>query len=87
MRLETSLAIPQVGFLGLVEGAPGSSALIQFLDDNVPAIKIPWLEGFPGYLATMIKAMKTTAPPPKKTQKEYSVKELIRVDRADKTGV
>ncbi|KAH0608475.1 uncharacterized protein H6S33_001609 [Morchella sextelata] len=86
-RLETSLAIPQAGFLGLMEGAPGSTVLLQFLDENVPAIKIPWLEGFPGYQTTMIKAMTTTAPQSKKGQKEYAVKKVVRVDRSDKPGI
>lgn len=61
--------------------------LLQFLDKNVPAIKIPWLEGFPGYQTTMIKAMTTTAPQSKKAQKEYEVKKVVRVDRSDKPNV
>lgn len=77
-RLTTSLAIPQVGFLGLMEGAPGSTSLLHFLEEKVPAIEVPWLSGSLGYQPTVIRAMKTIAPPTKKT--------VVRVDTTDKTG-
>lgn len=75
-RLAISLAIPQVGFLGLMEGAPGSTSLLHFLEEKVPAIEVPWLEGYLGYQPTVIRAMKTIAPPTKKT--------VVRVDAIDK---
>lgn len=76
-RLTTSLAIPQVGFLGLMEGAPGSTSLLHFLEERVPAIEVPWLSGSLGYQPTVIRAMKTIAPPAKKT--------VVRVGTTDKT--
>lgn len=76
-RLTASLAIPRVGFLGLMEGAPGSTSLLHFLEEKVPGIKVPWLEG--GFQPTAIRAMKTIAPTPTK-------KKIVRVDRTEKVG-
>lgn len=79
VRLAASLAIPQAGFLGLMEGAPGLSSLLRFLDEKVPAVKVPWLGGSLGYQTTSVKAMKTIAPPPRKTPKGHSIKTVVRV--------
>lgn len=77
-RLTSSLAVPRVGFLGLMEGAPGSTLLQSFLEEKVLAVRVPWLEGSLGYRPTVIRAMKTIAPPAKKT--------VIQVDNTGKTS-
>lgn len=59
-RLAASLGIPRVGFLGIMEGAPGSSPLMSFLDRTVPPVRIPWLDRGFEYRRAKIKAMKTT---------------------------
>lgn len=76
-RLAASLVIPQVGFLGLIEGAPGSTLLLRFLEEKVPVVKVPWLEGLIGYQPTVVRAMKTVAPP-------QSKKTIVRVDSTEK---
>lgn len=77
-RLAASLAIPQVGFLGLIEGAPGSASLLRFLEENVPAVKVPWLEDSLEYQPTTVRAMKTIAPP------SHKKKTIVRVDSIEK---
>lgn len=63
-RLKAALGIPRVGMVGLIDGAPSASSLIQFIRENVPEMEVPWLqEAVKGaYLAVKIKATQTSVP-------------------------
>lgn len=63
-RLKTILGIPRVGVIGLMDGAPNASSLIDFIRQQVPELEVPWLEeGVRGtYLAVKINAIQTDAP-------------------------
>ena len=63
-QLKTALGIPRVGVIGLIDGAPNASALIDFIRERVPELEVPWLEeAVKGtYLAVKINAIQTDAP-------------------------
>ena len=63
-RLKTVLGIPRIGMLGLIDGAPNASSLIEFIRQNVPDFEVPWLqEAVEGtYLPVKINAIQTSAP-------------------------
>lgn len=62
-RLKTVLGIPRVGMIGLIDGAPDASSLIEFIRQNVPELEVPWLqEAVKGaYLAVKINTIQTGA--------------------------
>ncbi|KAL7275753.1 RNase P and RNase MRP subunit [Rhizina undulata] len=64
-RLSAALGISRTGFLGLMDEAPGSRALLDFIEKSVGEITIPWLSQTEGasYHPTIIKTLKSTAPP------------------------
>ena len=70
-RLASSLCIPQVGLVGIIEGAPGSAPIIDYVRQHVQAVQIPWpekvLSGL--YLPVEIKTIRTTDPIQVKDQK------------------
>jgi ribonuclease P/MRP protein subunit POP3 len=43
-RLSTCLGIPRVTAIALLKGAPGSAALMDFLQSHVPAVETHYLE-------------------------------------------
>ena len=63
-RLKAALGIPRVGVVGLIDGAPNASSLIELIRQNVPELKVPWLqEAVKGtYLAVKINAIQSDAP-------------------------
>lgn len=63
-RLKAALGIPRVGMVGLIDGAPNASSLIELIRQQVPELEIPWLqEAAKGtYLAAKINAIQTDAP-------------------------
>ena len=63
-RLSTSLDLPRVGVIGLLEGAPGTDDLVEFVRRNVSAVEMPWLQGamVGSYLPVSIKVVETSAP-------------------------
>lgn len=63
-QLKTVLCIPRVGMVGLIDGAPNSSSLIEFIRDNVPELEVPWLQeaAMGAYLDVKINTVQTSAP-------------------------
>ncbi|KAG9243507.1 hypothetical protein BJ878DRAFT_510378 [Calycina marina] len=59
-RLAQALGIPRVSFLGLLEGAPHSTSLLDLVREAVAPIEIPSLKGVE-YLPVKINAIQTTA--------------------------
>ena len=64
VRLKSVLGIPRVGMIGLKNGAPNASSLVEFIRANVPEMEIPWLqEAIKGeYLPVKINAIQSIAP-------------------------
>lgn len=62
-RLKTILGIPRVAMVGLIDGAPNASPIIQLIRQKVPELDVPWLqEAAKGaYLAVKINAVQTGA--------------------------
>ncbi|OCL12326.1 hypothetical protein AOQ84DRAFT_386208 [Glonium stellatum] len=42
-RLASSLHLPRVGALGIMEGAPGANMLVQYVRDQLGVVEVPWL--------------------------------------------
>lgn len=42
--ISASLGLPRAGVIGIMENAPGATALIDYVRDNVTPVEIPWLE-------------------------------------------
>lgn len=63
-RLSAALGIPRVGIVGLMDGAPAASPLMDFVRKHVPKVEIPWLAEAEagGYLPVKINIIHTTAP-------------------------
>ena len=64
VRLRSALGIPRVGLIGLMNGAPNASSLVDFIRANVPEMEVPWLqEAIKGeYLPVKINAIQSVAP-------------------------
>ena len=64
VRLKSILGIPRVGMIGLMNGAPNASSLVEFIRANVPEMEVPWLqEAIKGeYLPVKINAIQIVAP-------------------------
>ncbi|TVY13676.1 hypothetical protein LARI1_G008407 [Lachnellula arida] len=73
-RLCEALGLSRVSFIGLLEGAPHSKALVELVRESVSEIKVPWLhEAQKGkYLPVKINAIETLAPPVKEKEKRIS---------------
>ena len=41
-KLSAALGVPRVGIIGLIEGAPASSLLVEFIRQHVRQIEAPW---------------------------------------------
>lgn len=63
-KLSAALRIPRVGIIGLMDGAPAASPLIDFVRKRVPEVEIPWLADAEAgvYLPVEINVIHTTAP-------------------------
>lgn len=50
--------------VGLIEGAPDASSLIEIIRRNVPEMEVPWLQEAvkAAYLSVKINAIQTSAP-------------------------
>jgi ribonuclease P/MRP protein subunit POP3 len=59
--ITASLGIPRVGFLAIMEGAPCSATLVDFVREVVPAVEAQWLKEVTQYQAVKINAVETTA--------------------------
>lgn len=64
-RLSAALAIPRVGLIGIMEGAPHASPLLDQARNHVRVVEVPWLkEAVAGeYLPLKIAATESRAPP------------------------
>jgi len=60
-RISSALGVPRVSFIGLLEGAPHSGALVEIVRECVGEIEVPVLKE--GYLPVKINAIETLAPP------------------------
>ncbi|KAI1001682.1 hypothetical protein K3495_g6519 [Podosphaera aphanis] len=71
-RLCESIGLARVSVIGVLEGAPLSTGLLEFVREHVAEVKNPWLlEARKGsYLPVTIKAVKTLAPAAEKKQKD-----------------
>jgi ribonuclease P/MRP protein subunit POP3 len=69
-RLCEILGLPRVSFIGIVEGAPNSQGLVDFIRDSVAPIELPWLSDVKNakYLPVNVKAIETTVGISKKVQ-------------------
>jgi ribonuclease P/MRP protein subunit POP3 len=69
-RLCVALGLSRVSFIGILEGAPHSRSLIDFVRDNVPEIEVPWLEEVRkmSYMPVKINAIETSVLVAKKPQ-------------------
>lgn len=67
-RLCKALGLPRASIIGLFEGAPYSSSLVEFVQNSVGPIEAPWLlEGKEAqYLPVKINSIQTSAPVVKK---------------------
>ena len=63
-RLGASLSLPRVGLIGLIEGAPDSKGLIDFIRRCVPQVEVPWVqEAVTGqYLPVKVNEIEISAP-------------------------
>lgn len=59
-----ALALPRISFLGIMEDAPHSAVLIEYVRQHVPAIEVPWLQRTARgeYMPAHINAIQTTTP-------------------------
>ena len=64
VRLKSILGIPRVGMIGLMNGAPNASSLVEFIRAKVPEMEVTWLqEAIKGeYLPVKINAIQTVGP-------------------------
>ncbi|KAG4442489.1 hypothetical protein IFR05_001989 [Cadophora sp. M221] len=70
-RLCDALGLPRVSFIGILEGAPHSKALLEFAREHVPEIDVPWLREAreEKYLSVKVNAIQTFAPVVEKEKK------------------
>lgn len=63
-RLCDALGLPRVSFIGILEGAPHTKALIDHVRETVPEIDVPWLREVKEemYLKVKVNAIETFAP-------------------------
>lgn len=43
-RLASTLHIPRVGAIGIMEGAPGAASLVEYVRQNVGLVESKWIE-------------------------------------------
>lgn len=70
-RLCAALHLPRVSLVGLFEGAPNATPLIEFVRGRVAPIEVSWLKevSLGLYMPVEIKAFETTAPAESMTAK------------------
>ena len=80
-RLKTALGIPRVGMVGLIDGAPSASSLVELVRQNVPELEVPWLEEAVkgAYLAVKINTVQTDAPLNPKRGSRSSASAIVAV--------
>ena len=63
-RLKRVLGIPRVGLIGLIDGVPKASSLIELIRQCVPELEVPWLqEAVKGaHLSVNINTIQTDKP-------------------------
>ena len=63
-RLKTILGIRRLGVVGLIDGAPSASPLLELIRHSVPEVEVPWLqEAVEGaYLAVKVNTIRTGVP-------------------------
>ena len=63
-RLCSSLGLPRASFVGLLEGAPHSQPVIDFVRERVPIIEVSWLREVQSarYMPVKINTICTTVP-------------------------
>ena len=76
------LGIPRVGMVGLIDGAPSASSLIELVRQNVPELEVPWLEEAVkgAYLAVKINTVQTDTPLNPKRGTRSSVSAIASVN-------
>lgn len=70
-RLCDALGLQRVSFIGVLEGAPHSKALVEIVRENVAEIDVPWLREVRDekYLSVKVNAIQTSAPVVEKEKK------------------
>lgn len=60
-RLSVALALPRVGFVGLMDGAPHAAPLVEYVREHIPNVEVPWLKEAvaANYLPTKVNAVQT----------------------------
>lgn len=81
-QLKAALGIQRVGMVGLMDGAPTASSLIEVVRQNVPELEIPWLqEAVKGaYLPVKINTIQTSAPLSPKKRARTSTSAMAPAD-------
>lgn len=71
-RIAAALHLPRVSFLGMLDDAPNSKALLNVIRDCVGNIDIPWLDEAKKeeYLETRIRVIQTTVGNSKSSEKK-----------------
>lgn len=71
-RLEASLGLPRASFIALVEDAPHSKHLVDFVREHVPVVEVAWLKEAQSalYRPLRVNAIETTFPVSKKGPKK-----------------
>ena len=82
VRLKMVLGIPRVGMVGLMDGAPEASSLIELIRQEVPVVEVPWLqESLKGvYLAVKVKATPSGMPHDPKRETATSTSATASID-------
>ncbi|KAH7348753.1 hypothetical protein BKA65DRAFT_266842 [Rhexocercosporidium sp. MPI-PUGE-AT-0058] len=70
-RLCDALGLPRVSFIGILEGAPHTKALMEFVREHVLEIDVPWLKEVreEKYLSVKVNVVQTSAPVVEKEEK------------------
>lgn len=60
-RLSVALALPRVGFVGLMNGAPHAAPLVEYVREHIPNVEVPWLKEAvaANYLPMKVNAVQT----------------------------
>ena len=43
IRMAKAMGLPQVGVVGILEGAPGAGPLVEYVTNHLKQVKVPWL--------------------------------------------
>ena len=43
-RIAAALGLPRAGVVGIMEGAPGSGPLVEYVRQHVQPVEVPWIQ-------------------------------------------